>query len=134
MMKDLQIFALTLYFEAGSSQNIEDVLSVAFTIKTRVEKSKKSYYEICTAPLQFSCWNNKKPEDIKIDEGLLRFRLCKVLAEYVMVCIRPDWNPVQGATLYYNPKLCNPKDWDFSKLEQVIYDPHIDHLFFKLRV
>ena len=44
-MTDFEIFAKTLYFEAGSTQEIFDVIMVGWVIRNRVE-AKKSFSDM----------------------------------------------------------------------------------------
>lgn len=56
----LEILTLTIYGEARG-EPIEGQIAVACVIRNRVNKRNKSYFEICTQPKQFSCWNEDDP-------------------------------------------------------------------------
>jgi len=84
MIEEKRIFALTLYFESGSTCPIEETLMLAWVIKNRV-KSKKfpdNYISVCTQRKQFSCWNGKTMKQIlKIKLNKTKTTMPKTIAE-----------------------------------------------------
>lgn len=58
--KDIAALVATVYGEARGEIS-EGQHAVADVILNRALKQKKSVYEVCHAPYQFSCWNEKDP-------------------------------------------------------------------------
>jgi len=131
---DMMIFGKTLYFEAGSTCGIQEVLAIAWLIRNRVEGKKwfgNTYQAVCLKPWQFSCWNGKTLEQIeKIDlNGKFRWAMCLMVAEFVMMApakMRPEW--MGRSVYYYEPTLCSPK-WA-RKMKRMYPVLKLKHIFF----
>lgn len=59
-LTEREILGLTIIGEARG-EPIEGQVAVGNIVRNRVRKSKKTYQNICLAPLQFSCWNHDDP-------------------------------------------------------------------------
>lgn len=66
MISDLEALALTIYGEARG-EPIEGQIAVASVIRNRIT-DKTSYYQVCLAKNQFSCWNPQDPNKVILDE------------------------------------------------------------------
>lgn len=62
-LSEIEILALTIYGESRG-EPIQGQIAVGCVIRNRTEKRKKTYKEICLAPLQFSCWNTNDPNRV----------------------------------------------------------------------
>lgn len=129
-VNELEIFAKTLFFEAGSTCDLQEVLHIAWVIRNRVEKKrwfKKNYIEVCLQKWQFSCWNHKTFNEIKkIKLNNFRYLMCMMIAEYVKDSPK-KFNPIPGVCYYYNPQLCCPS-WA-KKLKRIYPQLNLKHLF-----
>jgi spore germination cell wall hydrolase CwlJ-like protein len=130
--KELDIFAKTLYFEAGSTCDIFEVLFLAWVIRNRVEGSSwfgSDYQKVCLKRYQFSCWNGvarKEIDNMKINN--FRFKMCLFIAEYVMRW-KGSENPIPKTCYYYEPTLCSPK-WA-RKMKRIYPQLKLKHIFFE---
>jgi spore germination cell wall hydrolase CwlJ-like protein len=81
-----------------------------------------SFAAVCLYKWQFSCWNPNDPNhetiynivtDIKVFQYYLKkdkqFKDALEIANKIDGCYKED--PVDGANMYFNPKVCNPT-WD----------------------
>ena len=132
-MTPLKMFALTLYFEAGSTCDFLETYFLAWVIRNRVKRGGwfgKGYDGVCLKPWQFSCWNNKTKKQIeKIDlDGKFRYMVCQAIAEIVSKA-PAKWNPIPATCYYYNPELVCPK-WA-RKFKRVYPVLKLIHIFFK---
>lgn len=133
--EEIDILTKTLYFEAGSTQEAPDILLIGWVIRNRVnavnslgaKRFGSSYYEICTKPYQFSCWNSVKPEKIAIG-NTVQWRISKAIAEYIFHA-PSGHSPIPGVCFYYNPKICQPS-WA-KGMTVVSPDWKLDHIFLK---
>lgn len=133
-MDDFEVLTKTLYFEAGSTQEISDILMVAWVIRNRVKGKKwygNTYQKVCLKKWQFSCWNGwtlKRIEAIKWDNGKdFRWSMCRFIAAYVMEA-PVSHNPFPKCCYYFNPSLCRPT-WA-SKFNRVHPNLKLDHVFY----
>lgn len=118
MNEDIAILACTLIGEARG-EPIEGIVAVASVIRNRVQlkwQGRKTYYDVCISPLQFSCWNPDDPNYVLITELLkalndgkelsdIYFRQCMVVADAIV-----NWNfrdNTNGATNYLTTILLN---------------------------
>ncbi len=132
-MNEKEILIKTLYFEAGSTQEIWDVLLIAWVIRNRVKQGGyfgKTYKEVCLKPYQFSCWNGSNYNKLKKMRigSTWRWNVCRVIASYIMKAPEKD-NPIKDVCFYYNDKLCDPK-WA-KKMVRTDPDLKLDHVFLK---
>lgn len=141
MIKDYfrnrDIFAKTLYYEGGSTDDIIEVLYIAFVIRNRVDGKRwfgNNYIDVCLKKWQFSCWNGKTLKQIEsIDlDGRRKWKMCLMIAEYVMDLPKKEM-PVKlkGVCHYYNPLLVCPSWAKKSKL--VHPEMNLAHIFVKLK-
>ena len=138
-IRERNIFALTLFFEAGSTCDLLEVYWIAWSIRNRVERKwwyGKDYISVCLKKWQYSCWNNKTLKQIeKIDlDGKLQWEMCLMVAEYVMQAPR-KFNPFNRykmlATHYYEPTLVCPPGWARSeKMKRLPAIAGLKHIFF----
>lgn len=138
-MKERDIFAKTLFFEAGSTCDMLEVYWIAWSIRNRVERQTwygKNYTEVCLKQWQYSCWNGKTLEEIEsIDlDGDFRWMMCLMVAEYIMGA-NEKCNPFNmykmKATHYYEPTLCNPPSWIKSdKMKRLPTISGLKHIYF----
>jgi len=131
-----QILAKTLYFEAGSTLDILEILYIGYVIRNRVEGHKwygSTYAEVCLKKYQFSCWNNKTLEEIEaIDlNGRWRWAMCLMIAEYIQM-IPKNKIPKQMHRVYHyvNSELVSTPGWA-EKMDLVYPEMHLVHTFFK---
>lgn len=131
-MTSLEILTKTLFFEAGSTCSMNEVLHIAWVIRNRVEGKKwfgNTYRKVCLKKWQFSCWNGKSEKDIEAIQvdGTLEWIMCQSAASYVLRA--PAWhNPIPLVTHYFNPTLAFPK-WG-RKLIQFWPQLKLKHIFF----
>jgi len=133
MQKD--IFAKTLFYEAGSTCGILEVLYIAFVIRNRVDGSRwygKNYIEVCLKKWQFSCWNNKTLYEIeKIDlNGNRKFQMCMGVADYVMNMPRKEIpKKIQKSFHYIEPTLMNKMPGWVRKMKRCNPSLDLKHIF-----
>lgn len=101
---DSQILAATLWAEARG-EPYEGIQWVAHVIKNRKNKSGTSYRDVCLAPWQFECWNNRS--EIMIDDTET-FKKCKEIAVQVM---NSSSDPTGGCDHYNNPDKEGYPNW-----------------------
>lgn len=134
-MDDFEILTKTLFFEAGSTCDIEEVLYIGWVIRNRVEGSRqfgKNYVEVCLKKWQFSCWNKKSIEEIekiKWDNSKnFGWAVSRAVASYIIEA--PEkFNPIPKVYDYYNPQLCCPS-WG-RKYKRIYPQLKLKHIFFK---
>jgi len=131
----MNVFAKTLYYEAGSTCSMQEVLYIAWCIRNRVRGRRwfgSTFVEVCLKKWQFSCWNGKNINDVlDIDlNGRFRYGMCLAVAEYVMN-EKERFNPIPGVCYYYEPTLCCPS-WA-RKFKRYYTEPKLKHIFFKER-
>jgi spore germination cell wall hydrolase CwlJ-like protein len=129
--KEKEVFAKTLYFEAGSTCSYIETSMLAWVIRNRV-KSKKypnNYISVCMQRKQFSCWNGKTLNDVmNIELNNNRYMIC--MAIVAIVNHTPEkWNPLPGVMWYYNPQIVCPS-WGLS-YKRVYPNYELKHIFFK---
>ena len=139
-IRQIDILAKTIFYEAGSTCDLREVYYIAWSIRNRVNKKwwyGKDYVSVCLKKWQYSCWNGKKLEQInKINlDGAVQWKMCQDIAEYVMNAVE-EFNPFNDykllATHYFEPTLVSrPPKWCRSK--KMIRLPNITglkHLYF----
>lgn len=128
------ILIKTLYFEAGSTQEIFDVLMVGWVIRNRVRGPGhfgKTYKDVCLKKWQFSCWNGKTIQQISriiINGKSFRWTVCSMVASYIMTAPESH-NPLPGVCFYFNPDLCRPSWAEAFKRFHPLYK--LNHVFYK---
>jgi spore germination cell wall hydrolase CwlJ-like protein len=135
-MDSLEILSKTLFFEAGSTCDIFEVLYIGWVIRNRVEGPSwygKTYEEVCLKKYQFSCWNGKTLDEIESiawDNGSKNFRwsMCRFVAAYI-IDAPADHNPIPKVYDYYNPQLCCPS-WG-RKYKRIYPHLKLKHIFFR---
>jgi len=136
-IRQRDIFAKTLYYEGGSTDDIIEILYIGYVIRNRVDGKKwfgNNYIEVCLKKWQFSCWNNKTLEQIEaIDlDARRKWKMCLMVAEYIMELPKKEIPAeMQGVCYYYNPLLVCPT-WAY-KGELVYPEPRLAHIFLKLK-
>ncbi len=135
-ISDFEILTKTLFFEAGSTCNIKEVLYIGWVIRNRVEGKRwfgNTYKKVCLKKWHFSCWNGKTIKQIKKikwdnSNNHFAWKMCRFVAAYIMES--PAWhNPIPGATHYVEPTLACPS-WA-RKMERLYPQLKLKHLFFK---
>ncbi|CAN5265198.1 hypothetical protein BH10PLA2_BH10PLA2_00820 [soil metagenome] len=131
MTFDIEIAARTVRMEAeGEGEN--GMKAVAWAIINRHDAgqwfSGKTLTECCLMAEQFSCWNTRDPNRIRMarwhdDDPLLD--LCRSYVHTAMLNVGDD--PTLGATHYCNLGICKPK-WAVAE-HKTIQIGH--HTFFK---
>jgi len=110
---DLKALADTVYGEA-SGEPWDGKLAVAYVPCTRARLRKLSIRDACLEPFQFSCWNDKDPNIIRIAKVSPTdpvYLACIAAASAAMSKSQPD--PTGGATHYLTLELLksNPPAW-----------------------
>jgi len=131
------VFAKTLYYEGGSTDDIIEVLYIGYVIRNRVDGKRwfgRNYIEVCLKKYQFSCWNGKTLDAIeKIDlNGRRKWKMCLMVSEYIMELPKKEIpREMKGVCYYYNPLLVCPK-WAYKG--KLIYpEMELAHIFLKLK-
>ena len=103
---DTFIAAATICAEAGGEPFAGQVL-VGETIANRAQQSYASIRDICLAPRQYSCWNNRGTMELRMQTMRTQpaWNDCLMIAE--SIC-QPGYTPVSPVTHFFNPKLCKP--------------------------
>ncbi len=132
-MDGFDILTKTLYFEAGSTQEIFDVILIGWVIRNRVNGSRwygNTYQKVCLKKWQFSCWNGKtldEIEAIKWDNSKdFRWSMCRMVAAYI-IDAPESHNPIPRICHYYNPMLIAPR-WA-RNMKMVSPLLKLDHIF-----
>lgn len=129
-LSDDQFAALTAYGEARN-QPVVGIIGVLMVQSNRVQLAKQrsdvarlwgsTWSAICTAPEQFSCWNDNDPNrpELMTLAGLMRqkmaiignpvFDVCQFLATQAVAGILRD--VTGGATHYYAPAIVSAPAW-----------------------
>jgi hypothetical protein len=135
-VEDKEIFAKTLYNEAGSTCDFLEVLYIAWTIRNRVDRPRwwgKTYGQVCLKKWQYSCWNGwSKEKVLKLRYNSFRYTKCMVAADLV-INEEKKFDPTFGATHYIEPTLVDrvPK-WVKSKnVKRIFISTPLKHIFFK---
>ena len=115
-MNSILLIALTIYLEAAN-QSLEGKLAVAQVIAERLHDDRwpgSTPDEIILQRKQFSCWNNRKPEDVEIRVNDPIFLECFEIA------IMLDAGDIKGLGYnhYYNPNICKPS-W-FNRVTEYV--------------
>ncbi len=114
----LQAMGLTAYAEARGEPD-EGIAAVCQVIKNRADKPGWWGYDIkgvCFKPRQFSCYNDNDRNyarlvmiaddfDASLKLSPVLTKCCEIAQGIIDGTIE---NPVDGATHYLNPKLCDP--------------------------
>lgn len=140
--RDIDTLARTLYGEARGEDR-QGKMAVACVILNRVKKRKMAGYRIidgvktptidatCLRPWQFSCWNKNDPNREKclnVTPADAKFVECyniAMLAVDFLTGSRDDWDIVNGATHYYNPKACAMPRWAVGKKPCAVVGHHL---------
>jgi hypothetical protein len=120
-----EVVAKTLYLEAGNQSTLGKE-AVAAVIWNRANGKKEKFIQVCLAKKQFSCWNYRKPNQIKIKDNL-SYRICKVIAREMVLGV---YNPPYGLELvtHYHEKNVKPH-WSYRRFFLKRID---DHFFYKV--
>lgn len=103
-MSDIDVLARTIYGEARN-QTTEGKTAVGYVILQRSVERQQSITDVCLAPFQFSCWNEKDPNRLIIQHVGLDNRVfleCFGIACLVITTSIP--NPAPGANHYFTVK------------------------------
>jgi hypothetical protein len=121
---DHYLLARTIYGEARG-ESFEGKVAVAWVVVNRLNADSarldrlygNDIGDICTKPLQFSCWHWKDPNYKLLQAAKLdtdpAFRACLGAACSVLAEAVPD--PTSGATHYYAASLKTPPAWAKGK-------------------
>jgi len=103
---DAFIAAATICAEAGGEPYAGQVM-VGETIANRAIRSGASIRDVCLAPRQFSCWNNRGTMELRMQTMRKHpaWGDCLRIAE--SIC-QPGYKPMLPVTHFYAPKLCHP--------------------------
>lgn len=140
IIRQIDIFAKTLFYEAGSTCDMLEVYWIAWSIRNRVEKKwwyGKDYISVCLKKWQYSCWNGKTMMQInKINlDGKVQWEMCLDVASYVIQA-SDKFNPFHQfgmlATHYYEPTIVSrPPKWIKSKkMKRVPTIAGLKHIYF----
>ena len=126
---DAFIAAATICAEAGGEPFAGQVM-VGETIANRAINSGKSIRDVCLAPKQFSCWNNRGTMELRMQTMLTHpaWEDCLRIAE--SIC-QPAYTPVSPATHYYAPKRCKKPSWAKRMRLVAVFG---NHRFYKERI
>jgi len=107
--RDVFIVAATICAEAGGEPYAGQVM-VGETIANRAIHSGASIRDVCLAPKQYSCWNNRGTMELRMRTMLTHpaWKSCLQIAEGIC---QPAYTPVSPATHYYAPKRCKTPSW-----------------------
>ncbi|MBO7714346.1 MAG: cell wall hydrolase [Methanobrevibacter sp.] len=113
LQDDYFVFTGTIWGEirGGTEAAQENVAQVI--LNRKAHQPHLSIYEICLAPLQFSCWNMDDPNRAKILDPSYH------QATYWEKCAAVAWNAlhgrnpnrIEGACNYYSMSDKNPPQW-----------------------
>lgn len=123
----IETIAKTLWLEArGEGGN--GILAVATVIyeRTKHKRFPNNPVDVCLQKWQFSCWNDKTPNDVNIEIAgnpseaqILNFCRCVAIDLFNDTFkSRGPWNH------YYNPKKCNPS-WADELQHKTVIGNHI---------
>ncbi len=134
--QDLDTLARTLYGESRGESWLGKV-AVAWVIWNRVKTPKRrrwwgdTIHEVCTYPMQFTCWNRDDPNRPKMERLTLKadpaFRECLAAGAAAISGLEPD--PTEKATHYYVAMSPEPR-WARG-IEPIAEVGR--HLFFRVR-
>jgi len=126
---NIHIAAATICAEAGGEPFAGQVM-VGETIANRAINSGKSIRDVCLAPKQFSCWNNRGAMGLKMQTMRKHpsWNDCLMIAEGIC---RPAYTPVSPATHYYAPKRCKKPSWAKRMRLVAVFG---NHRFYKERI
>ena len=101
------IAAATICAEAGGEPYAGQFM-VGETIANRAIQSYASVRDICLAPKQYSCWNNRGTMELRMQtmRGHPAWKDCLQIAENIC---QLGYTPVSPVTHFYAPKRCKPK-------------------------
>ena len=104
---ELDTVARTIYGEARG-ESFEGQVAVAWVIKNRSIKRRRTLMEICLAPFQFSCWNSSDPNKAIIER--VNFDDLKFTRAYGIACLVNTGNlpdPTENSDHYHT--IARPK-------------------------
>ena len=133
MNNDLKILAKTIYGEARGELNnfgLAPLIAVGNVVLNRLRKKfANSIPEVCLAPYQFSCWNQKDPnyEKLKnLDESSTIFKTCLKVAKNL---IEGRWPDLTDGCDHYHEKSIKPY-WAGQLTPKRVFG---NHLFYSLK-
>ena len=133
MNNDLKILAKTIYGEARGELNnfgLAPLIAVGNVVLNRLRKKfANSIPEVCLAPYQFSCWNQKDPnyEKLKnLDESSTIFKTCLKVAKNL---IEGTWPDLTDGCDHYHEKSIKPY-WAGQLTPKRVFR---NHLFYSLK-
>lgn len=110
--EDLVILAKTIYGEArGELHNVglAALIAVANVVLNRVKKRfAPSVAKVCLAPYQFSCWNPKDPNYLKIKELDANNRVFKICLDVAKNVLNESWPDLTDGCDHYHSKTMKP--------------------------
>lgn len=111
MAYDKQIAALTVYMEASGEAEAGQI-AVLNVLVNRLKTKRWGYTlaEVCLKPYQFSCWNTKDPNRIRVARLPEDSALLQRIENLVGRALANDLPDNTGGALFYlAPALCDPK-------------------------
>ena len=107
--REVFIAAATICAEAGGEPFAGQVM-VGETIANRAIQSCASVRDICLAPKQYSCWNNRGTMEIRMRTMRKHpaWNDCLMIAKGIC---QPAYTPVSPVTHFYAPKRCKKPSW-----------------------
>ncbi len=133
MNNDLKILAKTIYGEARGELNnfgLAPLIAVGNVVLNRFRKKfANSISDVCLAPYQFSCWNQKDPnyEKLKnLDESSSIFKTCLDVSENL---IEGKWPDLTDGCDHYHAKSIKPY-WAGQLTPKRVFG---NHLFYCLK-
>ena len=113
-LKDVDTVARTVWGEARG-EGPEGMRAVAWVVHNRWATQRRwpdTYGEVCTQPRQFSAWNKRDPNRVKmmkVDFADYAFRVAYGIAASVMASMEQD--PTAGANHYHTDSLEKLPAW-----------------------
>ncbi len=121
-LSDQALAALTVYLEAGA-ESFAGKLAVAAVIRNRMRHRYQSDGTVrgtVLKPWQFQPWNTRSPSQLTLDLKKKSMR-DSLLAWHL---VQDGREIVDGAVLFYNPKLAKTPDWAKVSREVVTIGGH----------
>lgn len=103
-LHDLYWLALLVFLEARG-ESFKGKLAVAWVVMTRAQGFGKSVQDVILAAFQFSAFNTKDPNRMKIDEAPFSIEWKDCLRAAAGAYFALEENPAPRANSYLNPKV-----------------------------
>lgn len=140
-LTDQEILTLTLIGESRG-EPIEGQVAVACVIRNRVLTQRRSFREICLQPFQFSCWNDKDPNRMLLEDigsQMLRGDALEPPSYVQCLCVARGVirheiiDNTRGSLNYMTSVLFNSSHKPAWAKDVYFAVTHGDHTFFKIK-